>query len=136
MKIMVRANTFDEHCSGPNVAVLELTKEQIDEILSKCEAAQLLEEKDSTFYKLEYFDYTPDWLENYDLPDDIAERIEGDETVVITEELNAEPVCVDCSALNIKPNKVFWSGYIKHTNIRVETAMISVETLKELKEAA
>jgi hypothetical protein len=139
MKVIIKAkvcNGGDFESDSPEIAIVDLETRQIEDILSKCNKAQREAIEDTSFYKLEYFDYSPTFFSDTNLDEEKSELVEECEPVIVDVEPTGKRVRVDCVALNIKPEEIFWSAYTKHSNTRVETEELSVDFLRSLKEEA
>jgi hypothetical protein len=98
---------------GPEVAVVEITPTLDTRIRQLASAAKAL-----GVYKVAEFDCSPDFfLRDYESEEDdgpIAYRLPDDE-----DEGN---ICrVECVTLNVTSDDYYWSGFVKHTNVRWET---------------
>lgn len=110
----VHINSEFDH--GPEVAVVEITPVLDARIRQLTTAAKGL-----GVYKITEFNWSPDFfLRDYAAEDDggpIAFREPEDE--------DESYACrVECVTLNVTPDDYYWSGYVKHTNIRWETESI------------
>lgn len=108
---------------GPEVAVVEITPALDARIRQLAAAARAL-----GVYKIAEFDSSPDiFLRDYEAEEDdgtIAYREPADE--------EEEKACrVECVTLNVTPGDYFWSGYVKHTDIRWETDTIPLEAIEK-----
>jgi len=72
-------------------------------------------------YHLSFFDYTPEYKRKSPEGDDLS----------LDSKLEDCDVNIDCNMLNIGDDDFGWDGYIKNTNIAVETADISLEEVRE-----
>jgi hypothetical protein len=111
------ASEFDH---GPEVAVVEMTSTLDARIRQLAAAAKVL-----GVYKVSEFNGSPDFfLRDYD-----AEENDGPIAYRIPEDEDEENTCrVECVTLNVTADDYYWSGYVKHTNIRWETDTISLST--------
>lgn len=98
---------------GPEVAVVEITSALETRIRQLAAVAKVL-----GVYKVAEFDSSPDFfLRDYD-----AEEGDGPIAYRIPEDEDEENACrVECVTLNVTANDYYWSGYVKHTNVRWET---------------
>jgi hypothetical protein len=113
IKKILEVHIGSEFDHGPEVAVVEITTTLDARIRQLAAAAKVL-----GVYKVSEFNSSPDFfLRDYDAVENdgpIAYRTPEDE-----EEGNT---CrAECVTLNVTADDYYWSGYVKHTNIRWET---------------
>ena len=96
----------DEYAdTRPDKAHITVSPELAKRILTLAQAVKKL-----NVYKVVEFDYTPKWKEQGVKDPDWH---------------------VDCVTLNVTNDDFFWDGYIKHTNIAIESANITLAELKK-----
>ncbi len=123
-KKILEVHIGSEFDHGPEVAVVEITSTIDARIRQLAAAAKVL-----GAYKVSEFNGSPDFfLRDYDVEEDdgpIAYRTPEDE-----DEGNA---CrVECVTLNVTADDYYWSGYIKHTNIRWETDTVPLGLVESI----
>ena len=126
VKKILEVNIGSEFDYGPEVAVVEITPTLEARIYQLAVAVKVL-----GVYKIAEFDSAPDFfLRDYDCEEEdgsIAYRNPNDE--------DEKNICrVECVTLNVTSYDYYWSGLVKHTNIRWETEPISLSSVKALKE--
>ncbi len=101
---------------GPEVAVVEITSTLEARIRQLAAAAKVL-----GVYKVSEFNGSLDFfLRDYD-----AEEEDGPIAYRTPEDEDEENACrVECVTLNVTANDYYWSGYVKHTNVRWETETV------------
>lgn len=71
-------------------------------------------------YKIVEFDYRPVPMKN---DEDSDQACTGEPLI------EAEDVRTECDCMNVTATDVFWSGYVKHTDMRWETTSIPIAML-------
>ena len=107
---------------GPEVAVVEITSTLDARIRQLAAAAKVL-----GVYKISEFDASPAFfLRNYD-----AEGDDGSIAYRTPEDEDEENACrAECVTLNVTNDDYYWSGYVKHTNVRWETDTVPLKPVK------
>ena len=114
MILILKTIVLDEYITGPSHAEVEFTPQLIYRIQDLSKAAKKLEA-----YCIQDFNSTPEYkieTENEDGDTVLEEWTEGS---------------IDSPYLNVTQDNVYWSGFIKHTDIRVETEGLSIKELLE-----
>jgi len=138
MQILVPVNVYDE-CYGEGDADLlcaNLSRKRLICILGYMMTASTIRTLDARFYKLSFWDDAEIFGYHEDMP---KEWEDLDDIIPIPNGLpeTADPkdyARIECTTLNVTPEGIFWSGYIKHTSIRWESWFVSKEMLEELLE--
>lgn len=110
---------------GPEIAKVEITDALVARIRQLAEAARALK-----VFKISEFDFTPAFfLRDYEAEADG----DGAELICRTPESEDEDEScrVECCTLNVSDTSFFWSGLVKHSDIRWETDLISLSELDE-----
>jgi hypothetical protein len=116
---LLKAHVMDEYYNeGPTHAVIKFTLALIKRILHLAHVVA----KSKAAYIADY-DNSPDWLTSeYDLSEGIYIK-------------DKEPTewdgRMDCVYLSVYDNILSWKGYIKHTNVKVETECLNISDLKQ-----
>ena len=123
---ILEVNIGSEFDHGPEVAVVEI-KPTLEARIHQLAAAV----KALGVYKIAEFDSSPDFfLRDYD-----AEEESGSTAYRDPNDEDEKNVCrVECVTLNVTSYDYYWSGLVKHTNIRWETETISLSSVEDLKE--
>jgi len=113
IKKILEVHIGSEFDHGPEVAVVEITSTLDARIRQLAAAAKVL-----GVYKVSEFNCFPDFfLRDYD-----AEEEDGPIAYRTPEYEDEENACrVECVTLNVTADDYYWSGYVKHTNVRWET---------------
>jgi hypothetical protein len=137
---------------GPFFAVLTLTREKLEWLLTRADLFRNALALDNRLYQMTWFDYSPDFCEtNWDDgdEDELIEQIFEDEDypdegfvefppAKVPEQGNVRfDYCklIVANALDSRrPGQVdfYWKGCIKHTNEEIATCEIEEERLREL----
>lgn len=134
MKIILRTSSSDENFNGEcDYAVLTLTQELAATILQYAGVYRLLktqiaaEVEDPHFLNsLEFFSCDVEFFswsqfEEAGLdPDDFHDCHE------IPDSFNPEPRRTDLARMYVQDTLVYWESFVKHTNVRIETAGVSM----------
>jgi hypothetical protein len=116
IKKILEIHIGSEFDHGPEVAVVEITSTLGARIRQLAAAAKVL-----GVYKVSEFNGSPDFfLRDYD-----AEEEDGPIAYRTPEDEDEENACrVECVTLNVTANDYYWSGYVKHANVRWETETV------------
>jgi hypothetical protein len=105
----------NEFATGPDVAVVQICDGLAARIIKLAEAVKQL-----GVYKVSLFDYTPDYfVRDYESEDENAYK----------EPEDPNSCRVECVTLNVTDSDFFWSGILKHTDTRFETASVPLAEL-------
>jgi len=114
-EMILDVSIYNEYATGPEVAVVQIDDELAARIVKLAEAVRQL-----GVYKLSMFDYTPDYF--------VRDHESEDENAY--EEPEDPYDCrVECVTLNVTDSDFFWSGILKHTDIRFETDSVPLTDL-------
>ncbi|MBE3109518.1 MAG: hypothetical protein IMZ46_03235 [Acidobacteria bacterium] len=101
-----------------------------------------LHRADDSVYNLECWDATPsyfrfnDRLEAIrDIYGDLAVDVPRGEPILLTADPGFKEEDfqrVECCTVQIATDEVWWTAYVKHTNVRIETARVSKKVLLEI----
>lgn len=120
-KVSLEVYVYDEYIdTRPERAEITITPKLIERVLELSDAV-----KNVKAFQIQEIDYSPDWLcEKYEKDDDGT----GD-----PEYVEWEDGSMDTVMLNVSDDDFRWKGWIKHTNILVETESIFISNMLELK---
>ena len=105
--IKVDVTIMDDYTNIPASARICIEPELLNRIkVLSCEVKRL------KVYEISLFDNTPDWLSS----------AKGDANVFYDDQ-------VECCILHIGDKRIHWSGYIKHTDVLVETLALELDKL-------
>jgi hypothetical protein len=150
--LVVRVHTYDDYCNGAAVAFIPMSvKEDVEKYQEILEEAKKI--KGVKPHSMTQFDYRPIWVEtlppvtpefakslfcmesDIDYIEDLIECSDYDgEPVNSIEELekwvNDEDLRVECGQLFVDSYDFHFDGYIKHSNVHMETEGIKLDTIK------
>jgi len=140
--IIDTSSTDDEYNGDCDFALLPLAAFYVADLLWTMAEAGRLHKADDSIYNIESWDATPshfrfnDRLEEIrDIYGDLAVNVSRGEPILLT----ADPGFkdddfqrVDCRTVQVSVDEVWWTAYVKHTNVRIETARISKKTLLKI----
>lgn len=124
---------------GYDFLVIALTRNTLAELLSYCSVIETLQEQNSLVYSLECWDATPVCISQCDELHELVDinglvfddRVNGQPfwpTSDLPDSLDYQPI--DCQTIVIGSDEIWWSCYIKHTSVRLESAHVSKDQLK------
>ncbi|MFZ4856086.1 MAG: hypothetical protein ACOYL3_06785 [Desulfuromonadaceae bacterium] len=120
--LIMPINVQDEHFSGFDFGVVELSQSEIDRIRAMSALVKSAKETiHSGAYKIVAWDYVIRVMQT----DDDAEELDNDRLPLKEPEYPR----IDCPCLNVTDTDFFWSFYPKHTNVNCETATMNIELL-------
>ena len=111
-----------------DAAFVELDDETLGKIRSRMGLAKMMKSDDSEFIRLSFFDYTPDFFVAETLGGDMQDRVEEQQRFE-TEVTEVAAVRVDVTQIHVTEDRVYWTTYLKHTDIRLETEALREEDL-------
>lgn len=119
---LIKVHILDENCDeGPTHAIIYFTPAYIKRILHLSHVVAKLK----AAYIADY-DNSPDWL----TLDESSDDMEG--IYIKAKELSEwDGGRIDCVHLSVFNDTLSWKGYIKHTNILIETESINISNLKQ-----
>jgi len=115
LEMVLDVSIYNEYATGPEVAVVQIGDELAARIFKLAEAVRQL-----GVYKVSLFDYTPDYF---------VRDHESDDEGAYKEPEDPYECHVECVTLNVTDSDFFWSGILKHTDIRFETDSIPLTDL-------
>lgn len=117
LEMVLDVSIYNEYATGPEVAVVQIGDELAARIFKLAEAV-----KELGVYKVSLFDYTPDYY---------VRDHESEEEDAYKEPDDPYECRVECVTLNVTDSDFFWSGILKHTNIRFETDSVPLKDLTQ-----
>ena len=131
-----------EYRGDCDFGLISLTPAYVKELLQYRNMVSFLHWADDRLYNLEYFDDTCRYFRDNDQLvglKDIHDRPIGGmpkgEPVILgsVPEIAAYDFSeVECQTVQVGTQEIWWVGYVKHTNIRIETAHINCRVLERL----
>ena len=102
-------------------------------LLEKVKLAQEVKAQYGHFHQLTFFECGPVLFDGELIGLEQADRLEKEERLVLDKPLFIpldRQARLDCVMLKVTPEEVRWEGYIKHTDVRWETAAIPPSVLE------
>ena len=131
----------DDVCSsdGYDFLVIALTRDTLAELLSYCSFMETLQQQNPWVYNLECWDASPVCISQCDELFNLVDvsglifddRVNGQPfwpTTDLPNGLDYQPI--DCQTVQISSDEIWWSCFIKHTLMRLESSHVSKETLQ------
>lgn len=107
----------NEFMTGPEIAVVQIDDELTARIIKLAEAVKQL-----GVYRASFFDYTPDYfICDYESEKENAYKVPDDPS----------DCRVECVILNVTESDFYWSGILKHTDVRFETESVPLVDLTQ-----
>ncbi len=122
----------DEDVGDYNFAVIEMSKDYIEWLCGKLDAAKALRKEYTCFYAMQYFDY---WVEYYTaLPSDVDPV--GGNFIRVADDfmLDQEPLPVAARTVVIMVDGIMWTGHPKHSGGQFQTPVMQESFLRDLRE--
>ena len=131
------SNEFDD--GGCDYCLVQMTADYVAHLLRYMDEVAELYRSDDSFYSIELWDPGPRYLS---LSDAFLERrdVDGNQVADVP---RGEPILlaadphikdedlarVECQSVQASRDSVWWTAYVKHTNIRIESAQVQKKTL-------
>ena len=131
------SNEFDD--GDCDYCLVPMTAEYVAYLLGYMDKVRRLHRADNSVYSLECFDCSPRYFKDNDRLQELRD-IDGQVALDVLEDgpvlLTANPGFidddyqrVDCQGVLFLSEDVWWTAYVKHTGIRIETAHVDRRTL-------
>ena len=131
------SNEYDN--GGCDYCLVPMTVEYIAYLLDYMDEVRRMHRADNAVYSLECWDAIASYFRDNDkfgdlrdIDGELAADVERGEPILLT----ADPTCdeddfqrVECRSVQILSEDVWWTAYVKHTGIRIESAHIEKKTL-------
>jgi len=112
-----------------NYALVTVEPAYVLRLLEKVKVAQEVKARYGHFHQLTFFECGPVLFGGELIGLETDERLVLDKPLFISVDRQAK---LDCVMLKVTHEEVRWEGYIKHTDLRWETAAIPVSVLEEV----
>ena len=137
------SSTNEDYNGDCDYALVLMTTDYVEDLLWYMSEAARMRRADECLYSIELWDATPAYfrwnlrLENVqDIYGDSAADVPRGEPVLLTAdpEFDQEDFQeVECRTVQAAEDEVWWTAYVKHTNVRIETAHIPRKVLLEIR---
>jgi len=119
--------------------LVPMTAEYVAYLLGYMDEIRRLHRADDGIYAIECWDASPAYFrfndklqELRDVDGDLAAEVQAGEPILLTTDpqFNEDDFQrVECQTVQIAKDGIWWTAYVKHTNIRIESAHIEKNTL-------
>jgi hypothetical protein len=138
--LIIDTSSTNEDDNGEcDFCVVQMTAEYITYLLNYMDEVRRLHRADNSVYSLECWDASPMYVQFNDklqairdVDGDLAADVPRGEPILLT----ADPQFgeedfqrVECQTVQMLSEDVWWTAYVKHTNIRIESAHVEKKTL-------
>jgi len=138
--LIIDTSSSNEYDSGDcDFCLVQMTAEYIAYLLSYMDEIRRLHRADNGVYAIECWDASPAYFrsndklqELRDVDGDLAAEVQAGEPILLTADpqFNEDDFQrVECQTVQVAKDGVWWTAYVKHTNIRIESAQIQKKTL-------
>ena len=129
MNILLRVWTNNEWVENAEYALVTIEQAYALRLLEKVKLARDVKARYGHFQQLTFFECGPVLFGGDLIGLETDERLVLDKPLFISVDRQAK---LDCVMLKVTHEEVRWEGYIKHTDLRWETAAIPVSVLEEV----
>ena len=132
-KLLIKTGKTNEHADGMDFAVIDLTPQLAQEILSRKQSFDLLKLLDRQLDELVFTDYSPEW---YDWSEELDEQFEDDpdaahvELEAVAFDTPHETQRTECDRMVLDQFGVTWRCYPKHCDWLVTTHEVDYATVE------
>jgi hypothetical protein len=141
--LIIDTSSTDENYNGDcDFALVPHTAAYVADLLWYMAEVARLHRADDSVYNLECWDATPSYfrfnesLETIrDIHGDLAVDVPRGEPILLTADPGFKEEDfqrVECCTVQVAQDEVWWTAYVKHTNVRIETARVSKKILLEI----
>jgi len=138
--LIIDTSSSNEYDSGDcDFCLVQMTAEYITYLLGYMDEIRRLHRADNGVYAIECWDASPAYFrfndklqELRDIDGNLAGDIPRGESILLTTDpqFNEDDFQrVECQTVQVSKDGVWWTAYVKHTNIRIESAQIQKKTL-------
>jgi hypothetical protein len=115
---------------GPNLAVLELTPDLARTILKRRDV--FLKLANISLCAMEYCGSPIEWYMEYpEIDDELLQAWEAEEPTPFNSVLTEDPTRTEVERMVITDDGMWWSAYLKHTSICMETIRVDYKFFEE-----
>jgi hypothetical protein len=138
--LVIDTSSSNEYDSGDcDYCLVQMTSEYVSYVLGYMDEVRRLRQADSMAYSLKcwdagprYFRFTDKLRELRDIDGDLAVDVPAGEPILLTADpqiADEDLARVECKTVGFTKDEVWWTAYVKHTGIRIETARVQKKTL-------
>ena len=140
--IIDTSSTNEDYNGDCDYTLVPMTAAYVADLLGYMAEVVRLHKADDSVYNLECWDATPsyfrfsDRLEAIrDIYGDLAVNVPRGDPILLTEDpkfSEEEFQRVECRTVQVSVDEVWWTAYVKFTNVRIETARVSKKVLLKI----
>ena len=138
--LIIDTSSSDEDDNGGcDYCLVEMTAEYVAYLLGYMEEVRRLHRSDMAVYAIEcwdagaaYFRFNERFRSLRDIDGDVLMDVPRGEPILLTADprfAEADHAQVDCRTVQVSKDDAWWTAYVKHTDIRIESAHVPVKTL-------
>jgi len=138
--LVIDTSSSNENDNGDcDFCLVQMTAEYVAYLLGYMDEIRRLCRADNGVYAIKCWDASPTYLrsndklqELRDVDGDLAAEAQPGEPILLTAapQFNEDDFQrVDCQTVQVSKDDVWWTAYVKHTGIRIESAQIQKKTL-------
>jgi hypothetical protein len=142
--LIIDTSSTDENFDGDcDYALVPMTPDYVEDLLWYMSEVARMRRADESLYSIELWDATPAYfrwnlrLETVqDVYGESAAEVPRGEPILLTADpgLDQEDFQeVECRTVQAAEDEVWWTAYVKHTNVRIETAHIPRKVFLEIR---
>jgi len=142
--IMDTSSTDDNYNGDCDYALVPMSASYVADLLWYMGEVVRLHKADDSVYDIECWDATPSYFrfndrleEIRDIYGDLAVNVPRGDPILLTEDPKfgeEEFQRVECRTVQVSVDEVWWTAYVKHTNVRIESARVSRKTLLKIQD--
>jgi len=142
--ILDTSSTDDNYNGDCDYALVPMSASYVADLLWYMDEAVRLHKADDSVYNLECWDATPSYFRFNDrlevirdIYGDLAVNVPRGDPILLTEDPKfgeEEFQRVECRTVQVSVDEVWWTAYVKHTSIRIETARVSRKTILKIQD--
>ena len=143
--LIIDTSSSNEDYNGDcDFCLVQMSLQYVADLLGYIDQVAQMRKADDSVYNIECWDATPSYFRYNDKVETIRD-IDGNLINEVPEGgpllLTAAPDFddddfqrVECGTVQVSHNEVWWTCYVKHTNVRIETAHVSRKTLLKIRQ--
>lgn len=134
----------EDYSGGCDYCLVSLDAAYVSYLLAWLDKVAQLHRADDTVHDIRCWDGRPQYLRFNDkieqLQDVDGHHVEApmDEPVLLAADpgfAEEDFQQVECQTVQVSPDSIWWSGYVKHTNVKIESAAIEKATLLKIRQS-
>jgi len=142
-RLIIDTSSTNENDNGEcDFCLVGMTAEYVSYLLEYMHEVDRLHRADDSVYAVECWDASPSFFQDNDklqsirdIDGELAADIPRGEPILLTVDpqfTEDDLQRVDCQTVQVSRDEVWWTAYVKHTNIRIESAHVQKKTLRQI----